>query len=452
MTAFNGWVGRQRVGVRFAEASAASRSEANTNALRAVLTFLGLPFRNQMAPRISKPPCISGRAHSALIRFQQFSNQEIRKINRTFFLAHIFEPHRITDECFAHKALASPPFDLPIASYTAHNQAAGIAQQHTPWLQSLPLRTINLFWRSVPQPLVGTDLVVGFYPTFGASLLSSPVARRWSRRLGLEHPMHLLVRSVLLRMPRGYEFDSNPQSRPPGTQSRKPSRTRRSKGRTIVRADDIRISLLPKQAQENPPDWSPALIPQQADCQQISTEQIPYSQRFHSLAILGPKPTFEIHRPYLIAPCSRRQYFASQLRSSPSPSTTALIQFHSLEPLANGPRSRSPLTRIFFAQSSCKLPAAPTPMPSAQPANPAQPLRRSSPRRAVWTTSPIAQPARSLQLESSFPFVAALATESKQPTQLRHALLGLRGQLCKPQPPHPSRHFFPRHVREKAGK
>jgi hypothetical protein len=108
------------------------------------------------------------------------------------------------------------------------------------------------------------------------------------------------------------------------------------------------------------------------------------------------------------------------------------------------------LTRIFFAQSSCKLPAAPTPMPSAQPANPAQPLRRSSPRRTVRTTSPISQPARSLQLESSLPFVAALAAESEQPTQLRHALPGLGGQLCKPQPPHPRGHFFPRHVREKA--
>src|SRR5580765_1847645 len=446
MTALNGWVGRHRVGVRFAEASVASRSEANTNAMRAILTLPVLPFRKQMSPGISKPSCISGWAYSTWVRLQQLANQKIRKINRTFPSAHIFEPHWIADECLAHKTLAPVPFDLPIASHTAHSQAAGITQQHPP--RSQPFRMINLLWRSLSQPLVRTDLVVGFYPTVGTPLLRSQVTRRGSRRLRLQHPMHLLVRSVLLGMPRGDEFDSNPQSRPPSAQARKPRRTSRSEGRSIVHADDIRISLLPKQAQENPPDWSPTLILQHADCQQISTEQIPHRQRFHSLAILSPKPTFEIHRPYLIASRSRRQHFAAQLRSSPRPAAAATIQLHSLEPLANRPRSRGPLTRIFFAQSSGKLPAAPTPMPSAQPANPAQPLWRSSPRRTVWTTRPISQSARSLQFESSLPFVAALATESEQPTQLRHALLGLGSQLRKLQPAHPRGHFFPRHVHE----
>src|SRR6185295_10854330 len=120
MTAFTGWVGRHRAGVRFAEASAASRSEANTSAMRAVLTFLAFPFRKQMVSSISKSPCISGRPHSPWIRFQQLPNQKIRKINHTFSSTHIFEPHRMADECLAHEAFAPAPFDLPIASHTAH--------------------------------------------------------------------------------------------------------------------------------------------------------------------------------------------------------------------------------------------------------------------------------------------------------------------------------------------
>src|SRR5438045_2988630 len=116
MTALNGWLGRHRVGVRFAEASVASRSEANTNAIRAILT-LPVPVRKQMAPLILKPPRISGWAYSTWIRFPQLANQKIRKINRTFFPAHIFEPHRIADKGLPHKTLAPAPFDLPIASH-----------------------------------------------------------------------------------------------------------------------------------------------------------------------------------------------------------------------------------------------------------------------------------------------------------------------------------------------
>src|SRR6266516_1347306 len=194
MTPFNSWVRRHRVGVRFAEASGASRSEANTNAMRAGLNFVLFPFRKQPASSTSKSPGISGWTHSTWIRFQQLAYQKIRKINRICLPAHIFEPHRIADERLAHKALAPAPFDLPIASHTTHNQTAGILQPHTPWWQ--PLRTINLFWRSLAQPLVWTDLIVGFYPTVGTPLLRSRVTRSRSRRLRLQHPMHLLVRPV----------------------------------------------------------------------------------------------------------------------------------------------------------------------------------------------------------------------------------------------------------------
>jgi hypothetical protein len=439
-----------RAGVRFAEASVASRSEADSSARRAIFSCFGSSLQNTTLLKRLIASSISGRTHSTWIRFQHFPDQKIRKINHAFPFADQFDPHRVADKCFAHKPLASAPFDLPVASHTAHDQADGIAQQHIPLWRTF--RTINLPWRPLPQPFVGSNLIVRLYPTVRPPLLSSQVTRSRSRRLGFQYPMHLLVRPVLLRMPRGREFDANPQSRPPSAQSRKPRRTNRSKGRTIVHADDLGISLLPKQTQKNPPDWFPVLIFQQAHAQQISTELIPHSQWFHSLAILSPKPTFEVHRPHVVAPSAHRQSFAGQLRTTPRSSATRTIQFQPLEPLANRSRTWGLLPRIFFAQSGCELPAAPTPMSSAQPANPLQPLGGSSLRRASGTTSSLSQPAGSLPLESGLPFVATLATESEQPAQLRHALLGLESQLCKLQPPGQRRELFQRHAREKAEK
>jgi hypothetical protein len=170
------------------------------------------------------------------------------------------------------------------------------------------------------------------------------------------------------------------------------------------------------------------------------------------LSILSPKPTLEVHRPHVVAPTGHRQYFAGQLRAPPRSSPARAIQFQPLEPLANRARTGGLLPRIFFAQSGCKLAAAPTPMSSAQPSNPLQPLWGSSLRRTLGTTSSLSQPAGSLPLESPLPFVAALATQSEQPAQLRHALLGLQSQLCKLQPPGQRRELFQRHAREKGEK
>src|SRR6266851_3492851 len=336
-----------RAGIRFAEASVASRSEADSCARGGIFACFGSSLRSTTVLKALIPPSISSRTHSSWIRFPQFADQKFRKINLPLSLPGPFYPHLVANKCFADKALAPAPFDLPVASHPACHHAAGIAQQHIP----LPrrLRTIDVAWRPLPQPFVRSDLVVGFYPTVRPPLLSSQVDRSRARRFGFQYPMHLLVRSILPRVPRLYEFDSNPQRRPPSTQSRKPSWTSRSKGRTIVHAHDLRISLLPKQTQKDPPHWLPALISQQADAQQISTEQIPHCQWFHSLPVLSPKPTFEVHRPDLVAPSRHGQDLAVQFRSSPGSAAAAAIQFQPLEPLANRSRRGRLLTWIFFA-------------------------------------------------------------------------------------------------------
>src|SRR5712691_252525 len=416
-------VGWHRVGVRFAKASVASLSEADPNAMRAGFVLVDpSPERGTS----SAPPTqtrIPGWPHPAWIGFPHFPDQQAGKINRAFFRAHQLEAHRIPNQRLADKPPAPSPFDLPVAPDMAHRPTARVSQRHTsipPWL-----RTINLRGRPLPQSLVWTNFVVDLGPSIRPPLLSPQMARSGVRRLGLEHPMHLFVRTILFWMPWRCELYSNLQSRPPGTQARKPSRTHGSERSTVVHPDGGGVSILPEQSQENPTNQPPTLNLQQTGGQQITTEHIPHRQRFHPLAVLRSKPTLEIHRPDLVAATSDCQSSGPQL---PPPTRTAVhtaIQFHSLQPLADRPRTGNSLTWIFFAQPSSKLPAPPTPMASAQPPNPGLPLRRHSTRRAMRSPRSISQSAPSLPLEPGLPFVAQLATESEQPTQLRHALLGL---------------------------
>src|SRR6478672_7288449 len=86
-----------RTGVRFAEASVASRSEADSSARRALFSCFGFSLQETTVLKRLIPSSISGRTHSAWIRFQQFSDQKIRKINQPSVLADPFDPHRVAD-------------------------------------------------------------------------------------------------------------------------------------------------------------------------------------------------------------------------------------------------------------------------------------------------------------------------------------------------------------------
>src|SRR5258706_1011899 len=438
---FKAEVRRQRIGSSSDEASEPSRRGVAANALRAGFPLVGFSRRDEALLKISSASRVLGLTHPTWIRFPQLSNQQVGKINFPFVSAHPIQSHRIPNKGFPHKPFSPSPSDLPVGAHPAHLPALPIAQH--PTARRCWLGTINLRWSSLPQSFVRSDLVVGLYPPVHAPLLGPQVGRNRARRLGLEHPMHLFVSPILFWMARPDEFDPNPQNRPPGTQARKPDRTLGSKGSAVVHTNNTGVPFLSEQAQENPPGLPPTLSREQTDTQQITAEQISYRQRFYTLAVCCPKPTFEIYGPYLIAPPSHRQFSSFELRPPGRTSELPHTQFQSIQPLANSPGTGSALSWIFFAQTGSQFPAAPTPAFSAQPANPTQPFRRDSPRRVVGLTSPVSQARGTFPLESPLPFVAALAAYPKTPTQLRHASLGRQCQFYEPQPSHHSGELFP---------
>jgi hypothetical protein len=441
-------VGWQRVRVLFVEASEASRSEANTNTLDADFgrRWHALASRSQA---LSEPTQILGRSHAARVRIPKLANQQAGKTSGIYSPAPEPQTNRISDEGFANKSFAPPPFDLPVAPYSAHFPLFRIHQHYLPGLRRPA--AINLRGHPLSQSFVGPNPVVNRSPSVGAPLLSARMLRSRSGRLGLEDSMHLLVPAVLFWVSWSDKFDANSQSRPPRAQARKPKRPWRSEGLTVVHSDDLRVTILSKQSNKNPFYRFPMLMLQQTNSQQQATEKIPDGQRFHPLSIPGPKPAFEIHSPNVVAPASRCQRHAFELRT-PASSALAPTQLEHFQPFADRPRRRHTLSGKFLAQSSRKLATAPTPMPPAHPPDAHQPSGRNASRRATWTPRPIPKTTKSLALETLLPFVAPLATDPKQTTQMRHALLGLQRQLHKLQPPNYREHFFERHASVKGRK
>src|SRR5207245_10955095 len=107
-----------------------------------------------------------------------------------------------------------------------------------------PHRTPGLHWPgTIPlggcplaQSLVWANPIVYSNPTVCAPLLRPQMTRNPLGRFGLEHPVHLFVGSVLFRVPRRYEFDSNPQDCPPSAQARKPLWPLGTDGLAVLRA------------------------------------------------------------------------------------------------------------------------------------------------------------------------------------------------------------------------
>lgn len=408
--------------------------------------------RRSLRPRLFRPhsfvlrapsgaPYIGRRTHCSLLSLPKFPDQYPRKMHRPFPFAFPPQSQRVAHKRLPHKPLSSLPPDLTVAAHSPHQPTPPILQSNPPKRRAL--RSIHLPWRSLLEPFVRPDLVVSLYPAIGPSLLSTPIGRSRSRRLGFENTVHLFVSPILFGVPRSNEFDPDSQSRPPRAQSRKTGRPTRCERPAIVDSDHSRVSILRKQPPKDSARWSPTLIGQQTNGQHVAAEQIPHRQGFDSLAISSPKPALEIDGPDLIAPVSDRQGRALQLGAARSTLTSAATELQSLQPNPNRPGRWRTLRSVHLSQAGGQFSAAPAPVPPPQPPNSSYPSRRGLKGRAVGTSASISESTTTLSFETSYPFVTSLATDPKPPTQLRHALLGLQSQLHKPQPSHHTRHIFP---------
>src|SRR5580658_2026960 len=295
MIVFDKHVGRVRLGGRPAKASVASRSRAATKANGAAAGS-----RHAAAPLLE-----SYRTHASHVRFPHFANQQGAKIKGCLIIGRRFHSNPVTDKSFADKSLAPAPSNFAVASDSSLDDTTPVAQAHAP--RRLGFGTVNLRWRSLLQSFVRTLVVVLSNPAIGPLLLRLQMPRSGAGDFRFKNPMHLFVRPVLFRMSGGDELHSNPQCCPPSTQARQARCSGGAERAAVIHSNDRWISITPKQLQKDTARRFPLLLSQQTDDQQMPAEQISHCQWVHSLAVSRSKPSFEIYRPYVVAPDWLRQ-------------------------------------------------------------------------------------------------------------------------------------------------
>ena len=374
---------------------------------------------------------VGRRPETTSIRCAQLPQWHANQIHDVLAHFYRFQSDFHTDEGFSDKAKSPLPSNLPIAADAAYLPTLGITQLQ---LVGPPVRSVfavTFRRRSLAQRFVRTNSIVATDPAIGSPLLSSHRAGGWSRQVGFEFPMHLFVRTILFGMTRRNKLHLDAQRCPPGTQTRQPRRAVGSKRAAIVHPDNPRQTKTPEQPYKHCARTPPLLVGQQPDRQKISTEQIPYGQRFDPLSIVGSEPAFEIHCPHLIGSRRHRQSRAQQPRAVGRPGASGAGQLPSLQPQRDRSYCRNPLTGRLTTQLFPEFLGSPAPMSAPQTSDPPQPASRGLMGGTFGAARAVAQSAQTLPQETSLPFVAGLATDPENAAHFRKGLLGLQHQFYK---------------------
>src|SRR6266536_6191513 len=211
------------------------------------------------------------------------------------------ESHQLAHKGASDKTLTPLPFDVTAIAHPPHFPPKRILRLFEPsWhLTRTPL--IKTRRHFLAQRFVRTLCIVATDPGPDPSLLC-PEGRSWrSGGIGLQNPMHLFVRAVVLGMRPASKLHRNAQTQPPHAQTRHPQCSLASKRRSVVCAHLFGQTVAAKNRQECLAHRRLALIGQKYHRQHKATVHIAHRKRFAASAIAGAKPPFEIHTPHLVA-------------------------------------------------------------------------------------------------------------------------------------------------------
>ena len=393
---------------------------------------------------------INGWPHRSGITVVEMTDQQRAKINCLHIPLEWLKPDALPDEGFSDKSFSAPP---PYLAVTAH-----ISLRPSGRISEVLLLTGEAF-RTFPIPARGhllfqcfmrAEAIINFHPSTGAMLLALTGARRGASSFGFENAVHLLMRSIFLRMPRPDELNADAQSDPPGAQARQTSRSGRGERTTVIGPNNARQSIMLKKLQEYSFGWLPTLVRQKTNGQYIPTEQIAHGQRLYALSVTAAKPSFEVSSPDLIrSGCSgQRRHLDPARFARPAPTRSGKSQ--SLQPSGNGGRCRS--LAILPKQRGLDFFCAPMPVPLTRASNPLNPLAPHSQGHSMWSAAAIAQIATPTFSETAQPLVSRFSTDAKDLAPTTHRSFTAE-QSFNQLPPLPNnRCVFPRHSRGKTQK
>jgi hypothetical protein len=251
---------------------------------------------------------IKSRTHCTEIVFVEVPNEDVGEVYGMNASAQLLQCNALLHKSFSNESPSPFPANFSVASDLAHLVVLWILGQRKCIGKTSPTFAIEPNRSFLSQRLVRTEVVVATQPEGGPMLLPTTGLRRKMSSLFFHHTMKLFVRTVVLGTGWTRQLYPYPQPNPPCTQTRKPSRPRRSKRSTVVDPNGFWHALFAKKLCKRCFYSHPALIGQQANQEAVTAEQIPHCQRFDSVSVASSKPPFEIHGPYMVGPSRNRQF------------------------------------------------------------------------------------------------------------------------------------------------
>jgi hypothetical protein len=384
-------------------------------------------------------------SHGSWIIGMQMANQDLAEIDSLDIVAEGLKAQSISNKSLADKTFSVAPFYFPITPDLALVPKLGIWQSlfasgPTAW-------TFSIFagWHFLTQCLVRANAVVLLNPTSCSMLLALKSIGRWPGGFRLKQPVHLFMGSILLRMSGPDKLHPDPQSCPPGAQTRQPCRSRRGERSAVISSDDLGQPITFEKLRKYGLCWPPALIRQQAYDQNISAKLIAYRQRFYPLSVTGSKPTLEIRRPHAV----RRLRYSQGWQSKPTcftrATTAPLNQLQTLQPSSNGDGRRR--LSILTQQTGLNLLRTPMPMSLTRSRNSLNPLAPHLQGHSVRPTRMIIQVPPATLAKTAQPFVRGFSTDAEVPAPTSYRPFALKQCFDQPPPLPNNRCVFPRHIR-----
>ena len=128
------------------------------------------------------------------------------------------------------------------------------------------------------------------------------MGRRRARRVGLQHGMELLMRSILFRSPQRDPFRHDPEAHPPDIQTREPAEGRTGKRLAVIAANPGGQPVVAKRALEAPAGEERTAAEQRITPQHIAAEPVSQRQRIAVHPVARAELALEIGGPRRIRP------------------------------------------------------------------------------------------------------------------------------------------------------
>lgn len=324
------------------------------------------------------------RSYAALVVWVELSEQ-VRTDSDQMVVGSGDQGHGVTGERASDQATSPPPPD-PAARADSPGDCRGrIGPGWQTRRQATRTGAVARGGRSLPERFVRTLMVVVMPPVLRPKVLGGQSGGWWSGGLGLEHAMHLFVRSVVARHGGPGEAHLDAQLQPLHAQARQSQR---------------------------------ALRRRMPGVKQVTGGGFAHGQRLVTPAVSGAEPALEVHRSHIVQSARRGE----ERRSRPQRDPPRLPP-PGRQPEFQRARMRQTPPRPHLAKRPHDLPGSPTRPLQSYPLDRHADLLGDHPRVPMRPTRLLAQSLKPMPQKPPPPLVAGGPADVVHPTRLRETSL-----------------------------